>query len=705
MNVTISGNGVTVPFGVATVQSEKIIFFPTKMSAPAYLPYQLQFFKDAGYIDNSKDLQWSNYDGQLGSNVAVKVCSLGEPSQAPLRDSACLLPFGQEYYYYLSQKQKHPTHSVHYGNEWRITQELLELERQQALEQANNAGEDLSNEHQDKDAIETSVVHSFDDLYEDQESRNLFLLDPAKWKDQDHYAILGLGRMRFSCNEDDIKRAYRRKALKYHPDKSKGTGGNALHENYFKCVQKSYEFMSDPVKRRQFDSVDPAFDEHIPTESEVKQNGFFKTLAPVFARNAHFSKVQPVPHLGTDQTPKQKVDQFYAFWAKFSTWRSFELRDEESAGENVSRDERRWIDKQNKSKRQQHVKEDRARLLKLIDLAMRLDPRLQRYRQAERDEKEARKLAKQMEKQVVIDAEAEKRREVERIEKERLEVEEREKKQRKDLKGEIKTLRRDIRAIIIDDLKHFGKPKYVVEDQIVKTMAFIGQDVERLTALRTNLQDKVNAQMYFDQAMTNVETPTASQEDAKKKQADLDLHAKRKLEQSASSESVKVQEAEWTADETKHLIKAVNMYPGGMQRRWEVIAEYVQQHSPDGTALRTPAEIIKKTKEVKSGQFVGNAAQFQTFEKKREVFINDAPTLREVAASDLNSESKSAAKPLPWSTAEQAKLEAAMKAYPTAGPNAYTGADRWDKIAAMVEGRSKKEILVRVKEIIQTMKQ
>lgn len=39
------------------------------------------------------------------------------------------------------------------------------------------------------------------------EELNPLLLDPTQWKDQDHYAILGLGKLRYRATAQDIKKA------------------------------------------------------------------------------------------------------------------------------------------------------------------------------------------------------------------------------------------------------------------------------------------------------------------------------------------------------------------------------------------------------------------------------------------------------------------------------------------------------------------
>ncbi len=75
---------------------------------------------------------------------------------------------------------------------------------------------------------------------------------------RDYYDVLGVDK---SVGEDDLKKAYRKAAKKYHPDLNPG---NAEAEKKFKEVNEAYEILSDSEKRARYDQfghagVDPNF--------------------------------------------------------------------------------------------------------------------------------------------------------------------------------------------------------------------------------------------------------------------------------------------------------------------------------------------------------------------------------------------------------------------------------------------------------------
>lgn len=63
---------------------------------------------------------------------------------------------------------------------------------------------------------------------------------------KDYYDILGIKK---GASEDDIKKAYRKQALRYHPDKNKSPGA----EDKFKEIAEAYDVLSDPKKKDIYD--------------------------------------------------------------------------------------------------------------------------------------------------------------------------------------------------------------------------------------------------------------------------------------------------------------------------------------------------------------------------------------------------------------------------------------------------------------------
>ena len=63
---------------------------------------------------------------------------------------------------------------------------------------------------------------------------------------RDYYEVLGLGR---EASEEDLKKAFRRLALEYHPDRNKKEGASER----FKEVSEAYQVLTDPTKRSQYD--------------------------------------------------------------------------------------------------------------------------------------------------------------------------------------------------------------------------------------------------------------------------------------------------------------------------------------------------------------------------------------------------------------------------------------------------------------------
>ncbi|CAG8455189.1 25047_t:CDS:10 [Dentiscutata erythropus] len=570
-------------------------------------------------------------------------------------------------------------------------------------------------------AKQLEVIHDEDS---EEETPELLSRDPKDWKEQDHYAILGLSKYRWKATDEQIKQAHRKKVLKHHPDK-KASSGNTNDDGFFKCIQKAYEILSDPVKRRQFDSVDEAIDDTPP--SAKAKGDFFEIYGPVFEREARFSNKTPVPMLGDINTTKSEVEAFYDFWYNFDSWRSFEYLDKEDTDNTDNRDDKRYIERKNKAERARYKKEDTIRLRKIIeDQALSLDLRIQKFKQEEKAAKEAKKKEKEDAIKNAKEA-AQRAAEEERLKKEQAEAEAKLKQQEeKKEKANKKKMMRNERKSIKTHVKthnYFYPPNEpppidVIETQLSE-LDFLFEklsleDHQNVRKQLDSIQGRHDAkQILVKEASRLVSSgvlPVDSIKYFKSDSIDVDV-TENQAQKTTNIEEHKVteempKERPWNVEEISLLIKAANKFPGGSLNRWERISEYVADHS--GLPPRTNEELIKKSKEVQKGTVAldeNDVRKLQHQKKHADTRITEHPSMREatidydaISASTANGSSTTNNT---WSPAQQAQLERALQAYP---PSWKGEGDRWDKIAEAVENKTKKECKLRVKYLAEQVK-
>merc|ERR1712110_1341821 len=195
---------------------------------------------------------------------------------------------------------------------------------------------------------------------------------------------------------------------------------------------------------------------------------------------------------------------------------------------------------------------------------------------------------------------------------------------------------------------------------------------------------------------------------------------KEEIEKAKKIEAAK-KEKEWSVQEIQILVKAANVFPTGTTKRWDKISTYYNDHHAPEDINRTAKDCMGaiKTLSAKAQDSKGGAGNSGNSEDAFSLFLsgrksneskpkdgeisedysrNHREAIVEKASS--NKENKTSAEAdKSWSTNEQKMLEQALRTYP-----ANYGKERWDKIAEAMPNRSKRDCMLRYKEIVEQLK-
>ncbi|KAH9904603.1 DnaJ-domain-containing protein [Xylariomycetidae sp. FL2044] len=229
-------------------------------------------------------------------------------------------------------------------------------------------------------------------------------------KKTDYYDLLDLDPQ---ATDDQIKRAYRKKALELHPDRNLGDVENATQR--FAEVQSAYEVLSDPQERAWYDSHrdailrgdDPADFDAAPEYHDVRiftaeeiyaligrfnksvplddsPNSFFTILQDTFDRIAQgeiaaadWDGSTPIqyPPFGSSKDDGKVAKAFYGRWANFATRLSFSWKDKWRLSDAPDRRVRRLMEKENKKFREDALREFNDAVRSLVAFVRKRDPR------------------------------------------------------------------------------------------------------------------------------------------------------------------------------------------------------------------------------------------------------------------------------------------------------------------------------------------
>ena len=317
-----------------------------------------------------------------------------------------------------------------------------------------------------------------------------------------------------------------------------------------------------------------------------------------------WSSEQPVPDLGDDKSDISYVNKFYNFWYNFESWREYSYLDEEEKEKGENREERRWMEKQNKAARAQRKKEEMQRIRQLVDNSYQSDPRITKFKDEEKQRKLDQKLAKQQnirqkqEEEERLKRELEEKQRLEKLEKEnQLKAKKNEeKKQKEALKKQLRKERKLLETLFekfnyfsqnesqrIDNLSQF--------DKMVKIFTF--EELQEFRKQFESLENEDSKRNYFFNSIEKLNSKLESERIGL-------LSANNAINgQTNNTSSKKI----WSYDDIQVLIKAIKLFPAGTPDRWAVIAKFVNDKSSSGQT-RNHRDVINKAKELQNSSLL-----------------------------------------------------------------------------------------------------
>ena len=566
-----------------------------------------------------------------------------------------------------------------------------------------------SEDEEEKNEIkieEDSIEYEWEKEYKEKEAKKN--IKDLFSNGYNYYKILGLEDKFLNSKEEDFRKAYKKMAIIYHPDKNKenkslqGVSDEQIKEEIKKDLEKenklgneeeneenneekkieknnenkiseeeeqknreinkkwlklkeAYDTLIDPEKRKKYDST-IIFDDSIPEDKEYTEKDFFSTFGPVFLNNGIWSKKKPVPKLGDMQSPLQKVKLFYRFWHNFQSWRDFSVEGEYDLEEATSRFEKRQMLKENRKMKASMKKEEKIRIDTLINIAYKRDPRIieeeKRLEKEREEEKKKRALERQKQKeeeelkrQIMIKQNEE---EKERLKKKRLEEKEEMEK------NIINIIKENNINMNDDDLFQF-----------------------KLNSKNESLKEFLDYITKYEKEDNNIK----KKEIIDKCKSLFGMKFKEEIKEEKEKESI------WTKEEMFLLQKGVKKYPAGTKQRWDKIKEIVKTKNEEEIVQMAHYLVVNPNIKIEGNINLKELLQKEKKEKKE----NNEEKLKKIEKQEKSE--------INWTGEEQKLLEEALKKYPSSLPTN----ERWTNISKHV-GKTKKQCVERYKYLANLIK-
>ncbi|VVC24251.1 Zinc finger, double-stranded RNA binding,DnaJ domain, conserved site,Zinc finger C2H2-type,DnaJ [Cinara cedri] len=200
---------------------------------------------------------------------------------------------------------------------------------------------------------------------------------------------------------DDLKKSYKKLALKWHPDKNPDNVEESKEQ--FQLIQQAYEVLSDPRERQWYDN----HREHIINSGDTPvdelnlfkyfspscykgfgddEKGFYTVYREVFSNIFIEESVyyhgdsDVIPTFGrSDSDFVEIVRPFYNFWCGFNTYKTFAWLDEYDIRQAPNRRVAKLMEKENKKIRDKAKKERNDEIQALIEYVRKRDKRVKAY--------------------------------------------------------------------------------------------------------------------------------------------------------------------------------------------------------------------------------------------------------------------------------------------------------------------------------------
>ncbi|KAM8827483.1 dnaJ homolog subfamily C member 21 [Spinachia spinachia] len=234
-----------------------------------------------------------------------------------------------------------------------------------------------------------------------------------------HYEILDVKR---DAGDGDLKKAYRKLALKWHPDKNLDNADEAAE--YFKLIQAAYDVLSDPQERAWYDNHRDALlkggvsgdyeDDSIDLLQYFTvtcycgfgddEKGFYTVYRNLFeaivkeemehAKVDEEEEEEDFPPFGDSESDYDSVvHMFYGYWQSFCTRKNFAWKEEYDTRQASNRWEKRAMEKENKKTRDKARKERNELVRQLVAFVRKRDRRVQAHKKLV-EEQNAEKIKK-----------------------------------------------------------------------------------------------------------------------------------------------------------------------------------------------------------------------------------------------------------------------------------------------------------------------